>query len=102
MFLLTGFWQMAIPEEEREKAGWFHRLAEDFSKVHTDAYFPKAGVADPSVAGFKILVVGLCAALVVSIVLGLVLAWNNAKNKWWSFGALLLGILVPALLLWRA
>jgi len=102
MFIVTGFWQTAIPEEKAAEPGFLHQIAEDFSRVHTDSYFPKAGVADPSTVGFKILVVALCVALVVSIVLGLILAWNHAKNGWWSVLALVLGIVVPALILWAA
>ncbi len=102
MFLLSGLWQSVIPEDEREKPGMFRMLAEDFSKVHTDGYFPRAGEADPSTAVFKVLVVALCVALVISIVLGLILAWNSSRNKWWALLALGLGILVPAMILWLA
>ncbi len=102
LFILTGAWQMMVPEEEREKPGMIRKLAEDLSTVHTDGYFPKAGAVDPSTAGFKFLTAGLCVALVVSIVLGLVLAWNSPRNRWWSVVALVLGVLVPALILWLA
>lgn len=102
LFILTGLWQMSVPEEEREKPGLLRKLAEDLSTVHTDSYFPKAGAADPSTAGFKIFAAALCVALVVSILLGLVLAWNSPRNRWWSVAALVLGVLVPALLLWLA
>lgn len=102
LFILTGAWQMMVPEEEREKPGMIRKLAEDLSTVHTDGYFPKAGTADPSTTGFKILTAGLCVALVVSILLGLVLAWNSPRNRWWSVVALVLGVLIPALILWLA
>lgn len=102
LFIGTGLWQSVVPEDEREKPGFFHKIAGDLSTVHTDGYFPRAGVADPSTSAFKILLALLCAALVLSILMGLGLAWSNSRNKWWSALALLLGVLVPALILWIA
>jgi len=100
LFILTGFWQMAVPEEKREEPGAFQALMEKFSDVHKHSYFPRAGVADPSTTAFKIFVAGLCAALLLSMAIGLALAWSNVRSRWLAAVALLLGIVVPAALLW--
>lgn len=98
LFLLTGLWQMLVPEDIREE----NPGLEGLSTVHTDAFYPKAGVPDPATTPFKLLVLGLGIALTLSILLGLVLAWKHAKVKTWVILALSLGILVPFLVLWLA
>lgn len=102
LFVATGFWQMFIPEEAREEPGGMRALLEKLSTVHTEGYFPKAGTADPSVFFFKLLAGALCAALLVSLFLGLFLAWKSTPRKRWVVLALGLGIAIPALALWLA
>lgn len=100
LFICTGFWQMAVPEEKREEPGAFQVVMEKFSDVHKHGYFPRAGVADPSTAAFKSLIAGLCVALLLSMAIGLALAWSNVRSRWLAVVVLLLGIVVPAALLW--
>ncbi len=103
LFLLTGFWRMAIPEEQRERPGMVRALLEKLSTVHKESYLPRAGVVDPSTAAFKVLVGGLCGALMISILIGLILAWTSARGRWLAPAcALALGIIVPMALLWFA
>jgi hypothetical protein len=102
LFVATGFWQMLIPEETREQPGRMREWLEKLSTVHTEGYWPKAGTADPSVFLFKLLAGALCAALLLSILLGLFLAWKSARRKRWVVLALGLGVAVPALVLWLA
>lgn len=100
LFLLTGIWQMAVPEKKREGPGAFQSVMEKFSDVHKHGYFPRAGVIDPPTAAFKVLVAGLCAALLLSMAVGLVLAWSNVRSRWLAAAALFLGVAVPLALLW--
>jgi ABC-type phosphate/phosphonate transport system permease subunit len=100
MFILTGWWQTVTSDDEKERnGGFFHDLIKKFSTVHTDSYFPHPGAAHQSHALVKILVVSMCLALIISIVLGLCLAWQTIKSKWPVVLAFGLGILVPAILL---
>jgi hypothetical protein len=73
---------------------------EKFSDIHKHGYFPRPGVADPSTTAFKILIAGLCVALLLSMGIGLALAWSNVRSRRLAAVALLLGIIVPAALLW--
>ncbi|MFA7344445.1 MAG: hypothetical protein WC003_09085 [Terrimicrobiaceae bacterium] len=102
LFIVTGFWQMAVPEETREGPGAFQVLMEKFSAIHKHGYFPRPGVVDPSTSAFKILTAGLCGALLLSIAIGLTLAWSNVRSRWLAVAALLLGVVVPVALLWLA
>lgn len=100
MFILTGWWQTVATDEEQEQTGGvFHDLIKKFSEVHTDSHFPKAG-GHPHEWVMKTLVVAMCVALVLSIALGLGLAWQTMKNKWSVGLAFTLGILIPALVLY--
>jgi hypothetical protein len=102
LFVLTGAWQILASEEEREKEGVLHALAEKLSTIHTDSYFPKAGSADPSVLAFNVLAVAMCGALIISVISGMILAWKHTRPKIWAVLALGLGIAVPVAILWLA
>ena len=100
MFIITGWWQTVTSDDDKEKeGGFFHELIKKFSNVHTDSYFPKPG-GHHSTEAMKMLVVAMCVALLVSITLGLCLAWQSIKSKWLAALAFVLGILVPAVLLY--
>jgi hypothetical protein len=102
MFVITGWWQTVTTDDEKEAAGGFvHNLLEKLSSVHTEDSFPRPGADHHSPAAFKVLVVTMCLALIAAIGLGLVLAWQ-LKKKWMVGLAFILGILLPALLLYFA
>jgi hypothetical protein len=102
IFVITGCWQMLVPEEVREEPGAVRQLLDKFSTVHTDGYFPRAGVHDPSTLAFKIVIALMGLALGVTILLGLQLAWKTNARKLWPAAALGLGVVVPAVILWLA
>ena len=99
MFIITGWWQTVTSDEEKEReGGFFHELIKKFSSVHTDSNFPIAN-HHHSALPMKVLVVAMSIALILSILLGLALAWQAMKNRWYAALAFALGILVPAILL---
>jgi len=102
LFIITGCWQMLVPEDYREGNGAFRKVLGKLSTVHTDGYFPHAGQADPSTALFHILVGAMGACLLVTILLGLWLAWKQSAKKHWAMIALGLGVAIPAAILWLA
>ncbi|MCE0483917.1 MAG: hypothetical protein LV479_06735 [Methylacidiphilales bacterium] len=102
-FILTGWWQTVSSDDEKEReGGFFHELVKKFSTVHTDGYFPKAGVHHQSVWMMHFLIVAMCLALILSILLGLVMAWQTLRAKWLVVAAFALGILIPVLALYFA
>jgi hypothetical protein len=102
MFVITGWWQTVTTDDEKEAhGGFFHTLMQNFSNVHTDDYYPRAGVSAHAHAAFQVFVVTMCLALITAIVLGLILAWQ-AKRKRLVVAAFILGIVLPALMAYLA
>jgi cytochrome bd-type quinol oxidase subunit 1 len=93
---------MLVPEEFREENGPVRQFLDKLSTVHKDGYFPRSGEADPSTLLFRILVgaMGLC--LLITMALGLWLAWKQSARKKWALLALGLGVVVPLAVLWLA
>jgi hypothetical protein len=101
LFIITGWWQTFTSDEDREKEKTtFNAIMAKFSSIHTDDYFAHAGGSNQPSVIFKLLVGCMAAALVVTILLGLALACQNAKKTGVMALAFLLGILIPALLLY--
>ena len=102
-FILTGWWQTVTSDDEKDRDGGFvHELIKKLSTVHTDGYFPRAGVDHPSVWVMKSLVVAMCVSFIFLTLLGLLLAWQTTRGKWKIALVFLLGILLPALALYLA
>ena len=98
LFIITGWWQTFTTDETRDH-GTFNAMLSKFSRIHTDDYFARAGGPDHASEQFKILVGIMAATLILTILLGLALACNARKFRWTAL-AFVLGILVPALLLY--
>ncbi len=96
---MTGWWQTFATDETRNR-GFFNSVMAKFSTIHTDNYFPRNGGGHHASEVFKILVACMAAALVLTILLGLALACQTMKKFWWTALAFLLGILVPAIVLY--
>jgi hypothetical protein len=102
LFIVTGWWQTVTTDDEKEAPGGFlHTLMGRLSNIHTDDSLPGPGADRHSHLGFKILIVAMCVALIASIALGLVLAWQY-RRRGLVLAAFAAGIVVPALLLWLA
>ena len=102
MFIITGWWQTVTSDDDKERdGGFFHELIKKFSNVHTDDNWPRAGVHHHEWM-MKTLVVSMCIALILSILLGLILAWQTTRGKWRVALSFVLGILVPVVVLYFA
>ena len=96
---MTGWWQTFVPDDARDQ-GFFNSVMVKFSRIHTDHYFPRNGGGHHPSELFKILVACMAAALIATILLGLVLACQSPRKFRWMALAFLLGVLVPALALY--
>ncbi len=107
LFVITG-WAQTMDFDHSTS------LMQNLSRVHTDQYYPKGTINcrpsfdnDPDIdAGAKQhtwatkwLIAAMCVALIVSISLGLVLAFTVVRNRTPVWIALLGGIAAPVLLL---
>ncbi len=98
-FVLTGWWQTFVTDETRDK-GAFNQWMGKISNIHTDAYFHN-GTGDYHSSGhFKILVAVMAASLIATILLGLALACQNRRMAGLYALAFVLGLVVPALILY--
>ena len=105
LFIVTGWWQTAVSRYDQENGtGAFHDLMSNLSNVHTDHSYPGFhighGHAAPSL--IRELVIAMAAALLLSIMLGLILAWQSLRQKWIVLLCLLLGIAVPLVAIYFA
>ena len=112
LFIITG-WAQTVGFDQTS-------IMKNFSEVHTRQYFPMtrtihgakgekltlAGQTGTSKSGRQImiwptkwLVVAMCVSLMVSISLGLVLAFTMVRNRIPVWIALILGVATPVLLL---
>ncbi len=99
LFILTGWWQTFATDETKDH-GAVNAFLARLSEVHTDDYFRHHAGEPHSSAHFKLYVSAMAATLTLSIVLGLALACQNARQARWAVLAFGLGVLVPALILY--
>jgi len=99
LFIVTGWWQTFATDETKDHGAMNAFLAR-LSDIHTDDYF-KHHAGEPHASGhFKLLVGAMSATLILTILLGLALACQNARQARWAALAFGLGIVVPVLILW--
>jgi uncharacterized iron-regulated membrane protein len=99
LFIITGWWQTFVSDDDKDK-GSFNSFMGKFSNIHTDDYFERTGGSHHASEHFKILVACMAVTLIVTILLGLALACQTVKKFWRIALAFLLGILVPAMILY--
>ena len=100
-YTATGWFQTVTVHRnksigEAEGGGWMEKL----TSIHVDQVFPLpfADAFDPAL--FQYLVVAMSIALIVTVVLGVVLAFKMIKSKWLVALVLLAGIVLPVILLY--
>lgn len=98
-FVLSGAYQTVTPDRRKGTAD-SDDLASRLTRVHAEQYYPSASADAYSTRLFAALVVVMCAALVLTIVLGVVLALHVLREKWAVWLALALGWIVPVVVLW--
>lgn len=98
-YVATGWYQTFHTNRNKatgEVGGWRERLV----SIHVDQIFPTADAAGFSPALFRILVAVMAAALIITVGVGVLLAFRSSRRQWPVWLSLVLGLLVPVLLLW--
>ncbi len=98
-FIATGWYQTFHINRKKvvaERGSWIQRLR----SVHVDQVYPTDNAKDFSPVLFKYLVALMSICLLITILLGMVLAFKSMKAKWQVWLCLLLGIAVPVITLW--
>ncbi len=100
-FIGTGWYQTVTPDRLKSPSE-AESIVQKLRVVHTDQIYPETGVirqkGSPKL--FRALVVVMSVALIVTTVLGLVLAFKFSRSLWPVVASLGLGLLVPLLILW--
>ncbi len=98
-FVITG-WVQTISIDWRKGLGEAENWIDKLRSVHVDQIYPAESATGFSPGLFQSLVVVMAVALIVTIVLGVILAFRSVRQRWLVSLSLGLGILVPVLLLW--
>ncbi len=98
-YVSTGWYQSVTLRRNKgvgEADDWPGRLR----SVHVDQIYPTESANAYSPWLFRALVVTMAVALIVTIVLGVILAFRSIRQRWMVWLSLGLGLLVPVLFLW--
>ncbi|HMO64852.1 MAG TPA: hypothetical protein PKE47_06470 [Verrucomicrobiota bacterium] len=98
-FIVTGWYQTVSPDRRKGVAD-SDTLLSRLARVHVEQYFPVASAEGYATGLFTGLVVIMSAALILSVALGVVLAFQTLRRAWAVWLTLLLGIAVPVATLW--
>ena len=99
-FIGTGWYQTVSAQRNKllgEQDTWVSKL----TSVHVDQIYPsETGTGEYSTLLFKTLVVSMSVALLVTIGLGIILAFKSTKRVWAVCCCLLVGVCLPVVFLW--
>lgn len=98
-FVATG-WYQTFQINRRKDPADAETLISRLIAVHTDQIYPAAFANSWSPTLFRILVVVMSVALILTVALGVYLALRATKQRWIIWISLLLGVLFPVLTLW--
>ncbi len=100
-YVLTG-WYQTVNHDRLKSPADAGTLLEKFRTVHVDQIYPSDHeISRPSSPKwFQYLVVAMSVALVATVALGVILAFRSTRQTWPVWVSLIVGILLPALLLW--
>jgi hypothetical protein len=99
-FIGTG-WYQTINTQRNKLLGEQDTFVSRLTSVHVDQIYPSdTGTGEYSTILFKTLVVSMSVALLVTIVLGIILAFKSTKRVWVVCICLVFGIGLPVVFLW--
>ncbi len=98
-YVATGWYQTLHPDRKKDLGhadDWIGRM----TSVHIDQIYPAKSANSFSPGLFRVLVVLMSIALIVTVLIGVYLALRALRQKWTVWAALALGVVTPILLLW--
>ena len=98
-YVATGWYQTVNPDR-RKGVGDSTDFVSRLNRVHVEQYYPTDSASGYSTYLFRGLVVAMAVALIITIVLGIILAFRTIRHKWPVWLSLALGILLPIVMLW--
>src|SRR5262245_1107139 len=98
-FICSGWYQTMHPDRRKSAAeveGFFDRMR----SVHADSLLPSPEASGYSTKPFRYLIVAMAVALIITLALGIILAFRFSRKKWQVWLCLILGLVIPLTLLW--
>jgi len=101
-FLISGSWQ-TFNLHEASKSGNYvpPAIIKSLSQVHKDQRWVDGKMVPPSSMPFRCLIVLMSLGLLITTILGIIMAFKYTK-EWVVWACLLMGVVVPCFLLWIA
>jgi hypothetical protein len=103
LFLITGCWQCFDLHKSSKAPGGYKAptIVKSFSQIHMDQRWTSNNDHAESSVFFKYLIVLMSIGLLVTTVLGIVMAFKYTK-PWMVWACLGFGVFIPFFLLWMA
>ena len=98
-YIATG-WYQTVNIDRRKGLGEAEGVVDKMVSIHVDQVYPADEAVSWDPALFRILVVLMSLALLLTVLLGIFLAIRSTARRWPVWLSLGLGILLPVLLLW--
>lgn len=99
-FVATG-WYQTVSSQRNKVLGEQDTWVSKFTSVHVDQIYPsETGTGEYKPTLFKVLVVLMSIALLLTILLGMVLAFRSTNRAWLVAVCFAVGVLLPVAFLW--
>ena len=99
-FIGTG-WYQTVSTQRNKLLGEQDTFVSRLTSVHVDQIYPsETGTGEYSTLLFKTMVISMCVALLVTIALGIILAFKSTKRVWVVCTCLVFGACLPVVFLW--
>jgi hypothetical protein len=100
LFYVATGWYQTLTLDRNKNVGEAQTFAAKMASIHKDQIYPTESALGYSTQTFKVLVVLMSIALILSVLSGLYLAFRTLRQKWIVWTSLTLGLAVPVLILW--
>ena len=102
-FVLTG-WRQTVTIQRNKSSGQPADWLSNLTQIHVDQIYPTERGAENgySPALFRALVVVMSISLILTIGLGIFLAFRSSRRSWPVWLSMALGVVLPVLFLWLA
>jgi hypothetical protein len=100
LFYVATGWYQTLTANRNKSPGEQEDIVSKLTSIHVDQIYPSKKAESFNPKGFQILVVVMSICLIVTIGLGIFLAFTVGRPKWAVWLSLTLGVLLPVLLLW--
>jgi hypothetical protein len=100
LFYVATGWYQTLSTNRNKTPGEQDTLKAKLTSIHVDQIYPSQTAEMYSPTLFKALVVVMSISLIVTIALGIYLAFTVGRPKWAVWVSLVLGVLLPVLSLW--